>query len=119
VFAEVTRLNAGALIISPDVFFSSHVDQLAKLAIGHGVPAIYQYRPFVDAGGLLSYGSDEADIYRLVGIYTAKVPKGVKPAELPVQQSTKVEFIVNLRTAKALGLAIPPSLLARADEVIE
>lgn len=119
VFAELIRLKAGALVISPDVFFSSHVEQLAALAIHHRVPAVYQYRPFVDAGGLLSYGSDEADIYHLVGIYAAKVLKGEKPANLPVQQSTKVELIVNLKTAKALGLSVPAALLARADEVIE
>jgi putative ABC transport system substrate-binding protein len=118
-FAEMIKLKAGALVISPDVFFSSHVGQIAALAIRHGVPAAYQYRPFVEAGGLLSYGSDEADIYHLVGVYAARILKGEKPADLPVQQSTKVELIVNLKTAKALGLTIPPALLARADEVVE
>ena len=119
VFAELIELRAGALVIGPDVFFNSHIEQIAALAIRHGVPAIYQYRPFVEAGGLLSYGSDETEAFHLVGVYAGRVLKGEKPADLPVQQSTKVELIVNLKTAKALGLAIPPALVARADEVIE
>jgi putative ABC transport system substrate-binding protein len=119
VFAELIELRAGALVIGPDVFFNSHIEQIAALAIRHGVPAIYQYRPFVEAGGLLSYGSDETETFHLVGVYAGRVLKGEKPADLPVQQSTKVELIVNLKTAKALGLTIPPALVARADEVIE
>jgi putative ABC transport system substrate-binding protein len=119
VFAALVQLRAGALVIGPDVFFNSHIEQIAALAIGHAVPAVYQYRPFVEAGGLLSYGSDEAETYHQVGIYAGRILKGEKPADLPIVQSTKVELIINLKTAKALGLAIPLPLLGRADEVIE
>jgi putative tryptophan/tyrosine transport system substrate-binding protein len=119
VFAALVQLKAGALVIGPDVFFNSHIEQIAALAIGHALPAVYQYRPFVEAGGLLSYGSDETETYHLVGAYTGRVLKGEKPANLPVVQSTKVELIINLKTAKALGLTIPLPLLGRADEVVE
>ena len=119
VFAALDQLKAGALVIGPDVFFNSHIEQIAALAIGHALPAVYQYRPFVEAGGLLSYGSDETETYHLVGAYTGRVLRGEKPANLPVVQSTKVELIINLKTAKALGLTIPLPLLGRADEVIE
>ena len=119
VFATLVQLKAGALVIGPDVFFNSHIEQIAALAIGHAVPAVYQYRPFVEAGGLLSYGSDEAETYHQVGIYAGRILKGEKPADLPVVQSAKVELIINLKTAKALGLTIPLPLLGRADEVIE
>jgi putative ABC transport system substrate-binding protein len=119
VFAALVQLKAGALVIGPDVFFNSHIEQVAALTIRHLVPAIYQYRPFVEAGGLLSYGSDETETYHLVGIYAGRVLKGEKPADLPVQQSTKVQLIINLKTAKVLDLTIPPALIARADEVIE
>jgi putative ABC transport system substrate-binding protein len=118
-FTTLVQLNAGALVIGPDVFFNSHIEKIAALAIGHAVPAVYQYRPFVEAGGLLSYGSDEAETYHQVGIYAGRVLKGEKPADLPVVQSAKVELIINLKTAKALGLTIPLPLLGRADEVIE
>ncbi len=119
VFATLVQLRAGALLIGPDVFFNSHIEQIAALAIGHAVPTVYQYRPFVEAGGLLSYGSDETETYRLVGSYAGRVLKGEKPADLPVVQATKVELIINLKTAKTLGLTIPLPLLGRADEVIE
>jgi len=119
VFTTLVQLKAGALVIGPDVFFNTHIQKIAALAIGHALPAVYQYRPFVEAGGLLSYGSDEADTYHQVGIYAGRILKGEKPADLPVVQSAKVELIINLKTAKALGLTIPLTLLGRADEVIE
>jgi putative ABC transport system substrate-binding protein len=119
VFAALVQLKAGALVIGPDVFFNSHIEQIAALAFGHALPAVYQYRPFVEAGGLLSYGSDETETYHLVGAYTGRILKGEKPANLPVVQSTKVELIINLKTAKAFGMTIPLTLLGRADEVIE
>jgi putative ABC transport system substrate-binding protein len=119
VFESVLQLRAGALVISPDVFFTARREQLAALSLHHAVPAIYQYRPFAAAGGLMSYGSDETEYYRLVGIYAGRVLKGEKPADLPVVQSTKVELIINLKTAEALGITIPLPLIGRADEVIE
>jgi putative tryptophan/tyrosine transport system substrate-binding protein len=119
VFATLGRLRAGALVISPDLFFNTRVELLAALSLRHAVPAIHQYRPFVAAGGLMSYASDETEYYRLVGIYAGKILKGDKPADLPVVQSTKVELIINLKTARALGLTVPLPLLGRADEVIE
>jgi putative ABC transport system substrate-binding protein len=119
VFASLEQLRVGALIISPDVFFNERAEQLATLALKHAVPTIYQYRTFCAAGGLLSYGSEETEFYRLVGAYTGRILKGEKPADLPVQQVTKVELIVNLKTARALGIRVPLPLLGRADEVIE
>jgi putative ABC transport system substrate-binding protein len=119
VFATVVQLRADALVISPDVFFNTRSEQLATLSVRHAVPAIYQYRKFAAAGGLISYGSDEIEYYRLVDVYTGRILKGDKPRDPPVQQSTKVELIINLKTAKALGLTVPLSLLGRADEVIE
>src|SRR6266487_5916595 len=119
VFAALDQLRLAALVICPDNFFNSRIEQLGVLALRHAMPAIYQYHPFVRAGGLISYGSSETDYYRLVGIYTGKILKGEKPGDLPVQRSTKVELIINLKTAKALGLTFPLSLLGRADEIIE
>jgi putative ABC transport system substrate-binding protein len=119
VFATLAQLRAAALIISPSSFFTTHSEQLAALTVRSAVPAIFQFRPFAAAGGLMSYGSDETEYHRLVGIYAGRILKGEKPAELPVQQSTKVELIINLKTARALGLTIPLPLLGRADEVIE
>jgi putative tryptophan/tyrosine transport system substrate-binding protein len=119
VFSTLVQLRAGGLVISPDAFFTSLSEQLAALAGHHAVPTLYSAREFAAAGGLMSYGSSLRDTYRLVGQYTSRTLKGEKPADLPVVQSAKVELVVNLKTAKALGLTIPPILLERADEVIE
>jgi putative ABC transport system substrate-binding protein len=119
VFATLVQLRAGALVISPDQFLTSRIEQLARLTLRHGVPAISQLRQFTAAGGLASYGSSETEYYRPVGIYTGRILNGEKPADLPVQRSSKVELIINLKTASTLGLTIPLPLLGRADEVIE
>jgi len=118
-FATLIQVRAGGLVIGPHQLFSTRSERLAALALRHAVPTIFQYHPFTAAGGLMSYGSSDRDGYRLAGIYTGRILKGEKPADLPVQQSTKVELIINLKTAKALGLTVPISLLGRADEVIE
>jgi putative tryptophan/tyrosine transport system substrate-binding protein len=119
VFERLTQLRVGALVIGSDSFFTSRSEQLAKLTVRHEMPAIYQFREFAAAGGLMSYASSETEYYRLVGTYAARVLKGDKPADLPVQRSTKVELFLNLKTAKALGITVPLPLSGRADEVIE
>jgi putative ABC transport system substrate-binding protein len=118
-FATVAQLQAGALIIGGDPFFTSRSRQLGELTVARRVPTIYEFREFAAAGGLISYGTSLADAYRQVGIYTGRILKGEKPSDLPVQQATKVELILNLKTAKTLGITVPISLLGRADEVIE
>jgi putative ABC transport system substrate-binding protein len=117
--ATLDQQRADALIVLGAAFFLSQRDQIIALAAHHGLPAIYQVPDFVAAGGLMSYGASIRDAYRLVGVYTGKILHGAKPADLPVQQSTKLELIINLKTAKALGLTVPLTLQARADEVIE
>jgi putative ABC transport system substrate-binding protein len=119
VFAKLMELRAGGLVIGGDALFTDHNDQLAALTVQHAMPAIYQRRAFAAAGGLVSYGGDVTYSYRLAGDYVARILKGEKPADLPVQQATKVELYVNLKTAKGLGLTIPITVLGRADEVIE
>jgi putative ABC transport system substrate-binding protein len=119
VFATLVQLRASALIIGTDVLFINRSRQLAALTVRHAVPTITQYREFAAAGGLMSYGGSLMDLYRTVGAYIGRVLKGEKPADLPVQQFTKVELIINLKTAKTLGLTFPITLLGRADEVIE
>jgi putative ABC transport system substrate-binding protein len=119
VFSTVIQRGAGGLVITPDTFFSGQSARLAALALRHAVPTISPYREFVTAGGLMSYGGSLTEQYRLVGVYAGRILKGERPADLPVQQVSKVELIINLKTAKALALSVTPSLLGRADELIE
>jgi putative tryptophan/tyrosine transport system substrate-binding protein len=118
-FAKLIELRAGGLLISPGAFFLSRIEQLAALTLRHAIPATAQYREFAVAGGLLSYGAEITDSYRLAGSYTGRILRGDKAADLAVQQSTKVELVINLKTAKALGISIPLPLVGRADQVIE
>ena len=118
-FAALVQQKAGALLVQSDPFFNSRPDKIVALAARDAIPAIYQWRDFPAAGGLMSYGTDLAEAHRLVGVYTGKILKGAKPTDLPVQQLVKVQFIINLKTAKALSLNVPNTLIGRADEVIE
>ena len=119
VFAKLAQLRAGGLVIGGSAFFVARQEQLAALAVRHAMPAIFETDEFAIAGGLMSYGGSFTDAYRLAGVYTARILKGEKPGELPVQRATKVELYINLKSAKALGLSVPPALQARADEMIE
>jgi len=119
VFATLTQQHVGALVIGTDPLFNDHSERLASLATRNALPTIYQYRAFVTAGGLMSYGGNFEEPFRQTGIYTGRVLKGAKPTDLPIQQSSKVELIVNLKAAKGLGISVPMSLLGRADEIIE
>jgi putative ABC transport system substrate-binding protein len=117
--ASLVRLQAAALVVSADWFFDGQREQFVTLAARHAIPAIYEWREFTDVGGLMSYGPSLADTFRQAGVYAGRVLAGANPADLPIQQPTRLELVVNLKTAKSLGLTIPPSILGRADEVIE
>jgi putative ABC transport system substrate-binding protein len=118
-FTDLSRLQVDGLVIGNDPFFTAWSEQIAALALRHAVPAIYEFRTFVAAGGLIGYGGSISDLYRLLGVYAGRILKGEKPADLPVQQAVKLELIINLKTAKALGLDVPWILQQRADELIE
>jgi putative tryptophan/tyrosine transport system substrate-binding protein len=119
VFAKLSQSRAGGLVVAGGPFFVSHREQLAAMALRHAIPVAFQHREFTAAGGLMSYGSDITDAYRLTGIYTGRILKGDRPADLPVQQATKVQLYINLKTAKALGIAVPLTLSGRAEEILE
>lgn len=118
-FAAAARANVDAVLVAADPFLNTRRDVVVSLAAHHAIPAVYPIRDFTEAGGLISYGASLADAYRQLGIYAGKLLQGAKPTELPVVQPTKIEMVINLRTAKMLGIAVPPTLIARADEVIE
>ena len=118
-FKAFRQMQAGALILGTDAFFNNHLEQLAAKAISNSIILIYEYHQFVQAGGLASYGGSITESYRLAGVYVGRILRGEKPADLPVQQATKIELLINLKTAKALGITVPQSVQNRADEVIE
>ena len=118
-FAKAAELRIGGLLVAADPFIASRRERLVELASRYAIPAIYEIREYAAAGGLMSYGISLAETYRLVGVTTGRILKGDNPADIPVQQLTRFEFVINIRTAKTLGLNVPPTLLARADEVIE
>jgi putative ABC transport system substrate-binding protein len=119
VFEDAAKARVGAVLITPDVLYATNIKRLAELAAHSRLPSIYHLREFADAGGLMTYGTDRSDLYRRAATYVDKILKGSKPSDLPVEQPTKLELVINMKTARALGLTIPPSLLLRADQVID